>query len=751
VNEAAVELLVEAGVTLAASLDLTTTMGQVARLTVPRLADVCVIDLLDEDGSIRDVAVAAADEQIARGLEELRSRHPLDPDGEHPVARVIRGGEPVLLPEMTSRLLRSFAQGSEHARFMIDNGYRSAAVAPLLARGRTLGAISALRLGDGRAYGSEDMDLVCELARRAALAIDNARLFSRLRGVEQRLEAILVNLAEAITVMDEHGQMVFANQAAADLLGAGTPAELMGAQPGTIMPRFQVLDEQGRELDLEIMPGRRLFAGEHEPEPLLVRNIVRATGEERWLMVRSSPIVDPETKRIVYAVNVFENITEVKRAQLTESFMAEASRVLASSMDYSETLRQVARLAVPRLADWCAIDVLNDRGEIELVAVHHADPDKLAMAERIDRRYRPTLDDPTGVAEVLRTGQARVFTDISADAVAAYAHDGEHLELLRMIGPEAVIIVPMIGARTVGTITLISSEPPRRLSAADLALAERLARRAGTAVERARLYTERSRIAHILERSLLPDSLPEILGVEIRARYSPAGEVNEVGGDFYDLFECQTGRWMLAIGDVCGKGPNAAGVTALARHTLRAAALSDQSPTEMLHTLHRALRLQPAGADLCTVCLVLMTPEPDRTHLTVALAGHQPPLLIDRDGEVTPLGEPGTLLGVVDPIDLVESEAELYPGQTLLLYTDGVTDAGRAGGQLGEQGLRELCAQMAHLALDGLLERIEHAALERAGGRLRDDVALLAVRLDDRGPVPGNLPPRSAGEPHETA
>jgi PAS domain S-box-containing protein len=712
-------------------------MGQVAQLTVPRLADVCVIDLLDEDGSIRDVAVAAADERIARDLEELRSRHQLDPNGEHPVARVIRSGEPVLLPEMTSALLGSFAQGSEHARFMIDHDYRSAAVAPLLARERTLGAISTLRLGDGGAYGSEDMDLVCELARRAALAIDNARLYSRLRAVEQRLEAVLVNLAEAITVMDERGQMVFANQAAADLLGASTPEELMSAQPGTIMPRFQVLDEQGRELDLESMPGRRLFAGK-DPQPLLVRNIVRATGEERWLVVRSSPVLDPETGQIVYAVNVFENITEVKRAQLNESFMAEAGRMLASSMDYAETLQRVARLAVPRLADWCAVDVLNERGEIELVTVHHSDPAKLAMAERLDRRYRPTLDDPTGVAEVLRTGQARIFTDIQPDALAAYAHDDEHLQLLRTIGPQAVIIVPMIGAtRTIGTITLVSSESPRRLSSADLALGERLARRAGTAVERARLYTERSRIAHILERSLLPESLPEIPGVEVQARYSPAGEVNEVGGDFYDLFECQTGRWMLVIGDVCGKGPSAAGVTALARHTLRAAALSDQSPAQMLRTLHRALRLQPAGADLCTVCLVLMTPGPSQARLTVTLAGHHSPLLIARDGEVTPLGQPGTLLGVVDPIDVVERDAELHPGQTLLLYTDGVTEAGRGGGQLGEQGLRGLCAQTAHLSLDGLLEHIEHAVLERAMGRLRDDVALLAVRLGHSDPRPG--------------
>ena len=156
-------------------------------------------------------------------------------------------------------------------------------------------------------------------------------------------------------MVDGHGQTVFANQAAADLLGAATPEELIARRPGTIMPRFLVLDEQGRELDLESMPGRRLFAGE-QPEPLLVRNIVRATGEERWLIVRSSPIPDPETGRMLYAVNVFENITEVKRAQLAESFMAEASRVLASSMDYAETLQRVARLAVPQIADWCAVD-----------------------------------------------------------------------------------------------------------------------------------------------------------------------------------------------------------------------------------------------------------------------------------------------------------------------------------------------------------------------------------------------------------
>jgi PAS domain S-box-containing protein len=728
-HDVAVDLLLEAGAVLASSLEPATTMSQVARLTVPRLADLCVIDVRDDDGSIREVAVAAADPTLAGLLERLRGEHPLDPDGEHPVARVIRSGQPELLAEMTGELMRSFAQGSEHARFMIEHRYHAAVVAPLLARGRTLGALSVLRLGDSDSYGRGDLELVCELARRAAVAIDNGRLFSALRRVEQRLEAVLVNVAEAITLTDDRGRMVFANQAAADLLGASTPAELMSAAPGTIMPRFLVLDEHGHELGLQSMPGRRLFTGEI-PEPLLVRNIVRATGEERWLIVRSSPVSDPESGRILYAVNVFENITKVKRAQLAESFMAEASRVLASSMDYTETLQRIARLAVPQLADWCGVDVVAENGEIERVAVHHADPSRLSLARELDRDYRPALDDPVGVPEVIRTGQARIYTDIDPDAIAAYARDDIHLRLLQAIEATSVIIVPLAApARTIGALTLVCSGATRRLSNAEVALAERLGRRAGTAVESARLYTERTKIAHMLGAALLPESLPEIPGMELASLYRAAGELNDVGGDFYDVLDYGNDRWLLLIGDVCGKGPRAAAVTALARYTLRAAALLGLTPAAMLDTLHAALRHQPSGSDMCTVCLVTVERVAANARLTVTLAGHPPPLIIDADGEYRPVGTPGTLLGVLDPIEITEVDVELAPAQTLLLYTDGLPEADRRGLQLGEQMLFEQVSVEREPTLDGLLSEIEQGALRRADGRLRDDIALLALRL----------------------
>jgi serine phosphatase RsbU (regulator of sigma subunit) len=148
----------------------------------------------------------------------------------------------------------------------------------------------------------------------------------------------------------------------------------------------------------------------------------------------------------------------------------------------------------------------------------------------------------------------------------------------------------------------------------------------------------------------------------------------------------------------------------------------------MLNTLHRELLRQPAGADLCTVCLVTVARVGERTRLSVSLAGHQPPLLIKRNGKPLPIGTAGTLLGVIDPIEIIEIDAELLDGETLLLYTDGVVEAGRQNGGLAEQGLFDLCRQAPHVALPKLLKQIEAEVLRQAGGTLRDDVALLAVR-----------------------
>jgi PAS domain S-box-containing protein len=690
------ELLIEAGSVLASSLEPSATMHQVAQLAVPRLADLCVIDAREGDGAITGVAVAAASPGLAETLEELRARYPLDPAGEHPVARVLRTGRVELLPELPRRALVSFARSDEHAAFMTDHDYRSVIVAPLVARGRILGALSVLRLGECVPYDERDLDLVVELARRAALAIDNARLYSDLQAAEGRLEAVFASVAEAITVVGRDGRLVLANQAAADLLGYPTPAALMAGEPGDVMARFVVRDEHGVELRLDEMPGRRVLRGE-PAAPLLVQNVVRATGEERWLIVRSAPVLDP-AGALAYSVNVYENITDIKRAELGEKFVAEASRLLVSSMDYEETLARISRLAVPQLADWCAIDLL--RGDqLVRVALQHVEAPAVEAAGAAASREGGPLD------RVVRTGRSYIAEDEAA-----------------------VLILPVLGAaRTIGAVSLISLGTRRRPTERDLALVERLARRIGTAVESARLYAERTDVARTLQRALLPATLPSIVGGELDARYLAAG--GEVGGDFYDVIERSDGGTLLMIGDVCGKGPRAAAVTALARHTLRASAIIGQAPAEMLATLHASLRRHSPEAEMCTVCLVTVSVDGDGAELEVALAGHPRPVAIGADGATRMLGRHGTVLGVsgVPTPGLVRTRLEA--GETLVCYTDGVLDAGRPGGELGEDGLLGACRGANAESLAGLLERMERVAFDRAAGRPRDDMALLGLRL----------------------
>jgi serine phosphatase RsbU (regulator of sigma subunit)/PAS domain-containing protein len=744
--EVAAEILIDAGAVLASSLDLATTMDHIARLTVPSLADLCVIDMRGEDGSIEKVAIAAREPEIAEQLERLRASDPPDPQGSHPVAEVMRSGESQLIAVMSDSQLVSFARGDEHARFMLDHRYRSAIVAPLRARGSTFGALSLLRLGDDAVpYTTSELHLAGELARRAALALDNAALYSDLRAVEQRLEAILAGLAEAITVEDRAGRTVFANQAAADLLGLADPGELVRAAPGTIATRFRLLDEFGLEVDLDELPGRRVLRGE-QAAPLELRSIAARTGEERWLVVRSSPIVDPQSGKVIYAANVFENITPLKRAQLIEAFMAEAGRVLSSSLDPGETLQRVVQLVVPQLADGCLVDVVSARGELERVAMHHRDPYKLLLAERLQEHHRPEPADGAAVREVIRSGEAKLFGGITQQQLAGSAPQDGHLGTLAALQAREVIVAPLAApARTFGAITLISSDGGRALTEADLDVAIRLGRRAGSAVERARLYTERTHITKVLESALLPETLPLLPGADLRALYRAAGELNDVGGDFYDVLAYGENAWMLVIGDVCGKGPRAAGVTALARHTLRAAALLGESPEGMLRTLHEALRRQPSGADLCTVCLALVElgdgdgSQTGAARLTLALAGHPPPVLVSALGKPRLVGVPGTLLGMVDPVEINQVALDLAACETLLLYTDGMTDGDRGGRALGEEGLLGLCEQAQERPLAALLEHVSAAAGGGDPSRLRDDIALLALRLHDPA-----APPRHA-------
>lgn len=547
------------------------------------------------------------------------------------------------------------------------------------------------------------------------------------RQSRDRLDAILGSLADGVTVQTRTGEIVYANEAVARTLGFETVDEVVSAPPSAIVERFEIFDEDGAPLAVERLPARRAFRGE-AAEPMVLRFRVRATGEERWAIVKSTPLAD-NGDDVAMAVNIFEDITDLKRGEISQRFLAESGRLLAASLDYEETLRAVARLAVPSYADWCAVDLVED-SHVERVAIAHADPERLAFAAELQSRYPPDPHAEIGVPQVARSGVAELYPEIPDELLEATAHDEVHLELIRSIGLCSAMIVPIPGRNgNLGAMTFVNAENRRSFDERDLALAEEVGRRAGTAIQNARLYGERAEIARTLQDSLLPPHLPEIPGVEIAARYHAAGEGIQVGGDFYDLFPLADGSWAVIIGDVCGKGSAAAAITALARYTLRAAAMRERDPGRILATLNEALLRQRDDRQFCTVAYAALKPGDGVADLVVARGGHPQPYVVRADGRVEPVGARGTLLGVVPDPEFRAEAVRLGPGDSLLLYTDGVTEARVDGELFGNDRLMEVASRAAGLGAAELARRVEEAA---TSADLRDDAAILAVRVETR-------------------
>jgi PAS domain S-box-containing protein len=323
------------------------------------------------------------------------------------------------------------------------------------------------------------------------------------------LMAILGAVAEGVTVQDVSGQLMYANDAAARLSGYASVEAMLAASGAEVLRQFVLLDEQGHPFSPERLPGRRVLRGEEAPEAL-VRFRVMLTGEERWSVVDATPIRDAEG-RVVFAVNLFRDITERKHAEDAARFLAAASRMLGESLDYDRTLQQVADLAVPTLADWCVVDIVEER-QVRRLALAHVDPEKVAMARELQQRYPEDPQASIGVPHVLLTGRPEMLTEITDAMLEAGARDAEHLRLLRELQLRSYVIVPLLArGRTLGALTLVAAESGRRYGPADLALAEELAGRAALALDNARLYLEAQQRAdaHVLLNAALRETVGE--------------------------------------------------------------------------------------------------------------------------------------------------------------------------------------------------------------------------------------------------
>ncbi len=403
------------------------------------------------------------------------------------------------------------------------------------------------------------------------------------------------------------------------------------------------------------------------------------------------PLAEEVARRVALALDHAQSLAEARAARLASEaaraeleiavvharLLADISGSLESSLELAPALDGVAELLVERLADAVVIDVVDLDGHTSCAGRAERTPGALADLERAGRPGAQTLTVP-----LIRSG------------------------------------------RGLGALTLLRA-PGQRSEKGELPLLEEIARRVALAIDAALLYADRAATARTLQASLLPEHLPTVPGMDLAVRYLPASGA-AIGGDFYDVFELGDGTSMLVVGDVCGKGVEAAALTAQARYTIRALAPSLLEPTAVLAALNTALRQQREDGRFVTVAAVRIDPRTGATE--VACAGHPPPILLRRSGESTVVPATGAVAGIFEDIGLCGASASLGAGDVLAIFTDGVTEACREEVRGSADLLREVdgASPGGPEAVAAALERV---AQRSASGPLRDDVAILAVAL----------------------
>jgi serine phosphatase RsbU (regulator of sigma subunit) len=417
-----------------------------------------------------------------------------------------------------------------------------------------------------------------------------------------------------------------------------------------------------------------------------------------------------------------------RTAQRRFEVLGEVAAVSEAAATLEETFEAICDVLAPAISDFCMIDVI-EGDRVRRVAVRAApggDPDiERGLGEREPSFPARMMDGDDGDALT-----PRFFERVSEADLRELAHDdGADLEFLRSIGLRSVITLALQArGQVTGALTLGVAWSGRRYGRDDAHFAWILAGRVALALDNSGLFADleraeraRAEIAETLQHGLLPPPLPHIPGWSLAAMYRPAGAENEVGGDFYDAFRV-AGGWMLVIGDVTGRGAGAASITALARYTLRTAAMLTNDPEVALATLNRVL-LARGGTALCSVAALAIGEDPEQP-VRVAVAGHPPPLLVDGETVSEATGA-DALLGAFPDGEWSIEHCSLEPGQQLVMVTDGVIEAPGAGGRFGEERLRAELAGATNPAL--AVQRLEGALRSFTEGALDDDAAMLVL------------------------
>jgi sigma-B regulation protein RsbU (phosphoserine phosphatase) len=412
-----------------------------------------------------------------------------------------------------------------------------------------------------------------------------------------------------------------------------------------------------------------------------------------------------------------------ERARVRAELAEEVAVALAGSLNLRRTVLRLLDAVRPELGDWAAVVLLDSRtGALSLFG-----GDDPGFTATVSRRAVTGLD----LERVLRTGQTEILhvapETASADGLVGLVPHQALCEEAAALRPVDVLGLGLTArGMTLGALIVLRGQG-RGYDEDEIVEAERLANRAALALDSARLYEERSRVASALQASLLPPELPEISGIQVAARYRPAIEQLDVGGDFYDIHGAGD-DWLLTLGDVCGKGVDAAVLTGRARQSIRTAAHFERRPSELLSALNTVFYEDASDRFITVVCARLRpAPDGESAEVELAVGGHAAPILLRADGQVRQLEATGTVVGVLPEAEYRSATVRLERGDTLLMFTDGVEEARGEDGFYGLDRLLSLLPTYAGAGADALCAAVEQDVVEHLAGRPHDDIALLAV------------------------
>lgn len=529
------------------------------------------------------------------------------------------------------------------------------------------------------------------------------------------MELVVAGTHDAVLSKDLEGIVTTWNPAAERLYGY-TAEEAIGRHVSFLMP-----DELKHEVQKILATVRR---GE-TLETYETRRI-RKDGTVIEVSLTISAIVS-EAHGVYGASVVARDITDERRRGRAREFLIAATRDLDASLDPTETARNIVAKAVPDLAEVCIIDFILDDGRIGDPVAASGIP---GAAEKLERMHRESPLDPESlhpIAQVLRADEPMIFHDLgSPEVIKTYGLTEEHEEFVGDTGYESAAVVALIArGRKIGALSFLHARSNVRYEQRDLEFLGELGDRAALALDNARLYSERDAIARNLQRGLRPPRPAPVEGLESSVVFEAAGRGIEIGGDLYDVLPTEDGCWVL-VGDVAGKGSEAAGVSVAVRHAVRGLTREVDEPEEVLARVNELLLEGTGLNDFATAVLVRLRRGDDGWTLAAASAGHPPPVHV-RKGGARLLGG-GTVLGALQDAKVQRHDAGFDEGDTLVLCTDGWLEAGPPSEHRDPVELARLAEYLAPLALEELTARLRGDAVSRSYGALRDDIVVLALR-----------------------